>query len=74
MRLFQRHSVENIDFEVCNCCGKKLDVFDRQERFYIHKFQIGYGSVHDGNGVHLQLCCECFDKLVEQCKVNPIIE
>lgn len=74
MRLLPRRSVEKVNFEVCNCCGKKLDIFDRQQNFYIHKFQIGYGSAHDGDGVHLQLCCECFDELVKRCKVNPIIE
>ncbi len=74
MRLFPRRSVEKVNFEICNCCGKKLGIFDRQQNFNIHKYLIGYGSAHDGYGVHLQLCCDCFDKLVEQCKVNPIIE
>jgi len=60
--------------KVCNHCGKELDIFDRQEDFTIHKQQIGYGSIHDGDGVHLQLCCDCFDEFVEDCKVNPIEE
>lgn len=59
--------------ERCNKCGKKLDVFDLQEDFLIHK-KIGYGSVHDGDRVHLKLCCSCFDELVSQCAIDPIIE
>lgn len=61
------------DNKVCNQCGKELDFWDIQENFTIHS-QIGYGSIHDGDDVHLQLCCDCFDKLVEDCKVNPIME
>ena len=60
--------------EVCNYCGKELDIFDKQENFVIHNQQIGYGSVHDGDSAYLRLCCDCFDKLVSECKVNPIIE
>lgn len=58
--------------KICNHCGKELDIFDCQEDFTIHKQQIGYGSIHDGDNVHLQLCCDCFDKLVDDCRVNPI--
>lgn len=59
---------------ICNYCGKELDFYDFQGDFTIHKQQIEYGSIHDGDSVHLQLCCDCFDKLVEDCKVNPIDE
>lgn len=58
---------------VCNYCGKELDVFDLQQDFFIHT-RIGYGSIYDGDFVRLQLCCDCFDKLVGACKVSPIIE
>lgn len=61
------------DNKVCNRCGKELDFWDIQEDFTLHS-RIGYGSIYDGDGVHLQLCCDCFDKLVEDCKVNPITE
>lgn len=56
---------------VCNLCGKELDIFDTQENFTIHK-RIGYGSVHDGEQVHLRLCCDCFDRLVDECVVSPV--
>lgn len=61
------------DKKVCNHCGRELDVFDLQQDFTIHK-KIQYGSSYDGCQVHYQLCCDCFDKAVEQCKVNPIKE
>ena len=66
---------EGLDLEkqICNHCGKELDVFDLQQDFTIHR-KIEYGSSYDGCIVHLQLCCDCFDKTVEACKVNPITE
>lgn len=37
---------------------------------------IGYGSKHDGDIIDLDICCDCFDvlidKLAKQCKINPI--
>lgn len=59
---------------VCNMCGKELDIFDRQENFTIKRERIGYGSVHDGDGLDMRLCCSCLDKLVESCAVDPVIE
>lgn len=61
------------DKKVCNLCGKELDIFDRNENYTIHK-HIGYGSIHDGDNVHLQLCCGCFDKTIDACMVSPIEE
>ena len=58
---------------ICNHCGKELDFFDLQNDFSIHK-RIGYGSVHGGDDVHMRLCSDCFDKLVEECEVSPIEE
>ena len=55
---------------VCNLCGKHLDFFD-EHQFYIYT-EVGYGSVHDGEELKLDLCCECMDKLIESCKVSPI--
>lgn len=68
---FGQHSPKN--GRVCNHCGKELDFFDRQEDFSIHK-QIGYGSIHDGDIVCMRLCCDCFDKLIDECCVSPIEE
>ncbi len=57
--------------EICNYCGKEMDLYDTLQSFTIHRM-VGYGSVHDGETVNLRLCCECFDKIVGGCKVSPI--
>lgn len=59
------------DKKVCNRCGKELDFFDCQEDYSIHK-HVGYGSKLDYCIVDLQLCCECFDRLVEECVISPV--
>ena len=56
----------------CNYCGKEMDFFDLQEDFTIHK-TIGYGSGYDGETVELHMCCSCFDKIVSECKICPIV-
>lgn len=58
----------------CNHCGRVLDFWDLQEDLTIHKDNLGYGTQHDGDSVHLQLCCDCFDKLVGECAIDPITE
>lgn len=61
----------------CNMCGKEFDFWDEQENFCF-EYQIGYGSVHDGENLSLNLCCDCFDKVIDmiapQCKINPLSE
>lgn len=56
---------------ICNKCGKALDIFDKQEDFTIEK-ELGYGTIHDGSSLRLHLCCECMDKLISECKISPI--
>lgn len=62
---------------LCNVCGKELDEYDEQEHFGLHT-RVGYGSKHDCSDVDLDFCCDCFDKLMDklvpQCKINPITE
>ncbi len=58
---------------VCNLCGKELDFWDVQEDFTLHR-HVGYGSGYDGEVIKLRLCCECFDHIVDECKVSPIEE
>lgn len=55
----------------CNGCGRELDFWDLQQNFTIHK-RVEYGSIYDGSLVDLRLCCECFDSLVQACKLPPI--
>jgi len=55
-------------------CGKDFDIWDNQEDFALYR-NVGYGS--DGCKIELDLCCNCFDKLVREyivpnCKINPI--
>lgn len=49
----------------CNMCGKDFDEFDIQNNFGIHK-KVLYGSNFDGGVINLDLCCDCFDKLMEE--------
>ena len=56
----------------CNLCGEEFDLFDQQEGYSIHK-KVGYGSTHDGEEIKLDLCCKCFDKIVDACAVSPVV-
>ena len=58
---------------VCNLCGKELDFWAAQEDFTLHS-HVGYGSGYHGEVSKLRLCCECFDHIVDECKVSPIEE
>lgn len=57
--------------KVCNRCGKILDFFDKQQNFFIHT-KLGYGSIFDGETVYYQLCCDCIDKVINECVIQPI--
>ena len=48
----------------CAMCGRKFELHDKFANFNFEK-QIGYGSVHDGKTLKINLCCECFDRLAE---------
>lgn len=67
------------DFEptICNMCGKTFDEWDYQENFCFDT-HIGYGSRYDLNRLRLNLCIDCFDKVLDfilpQCKENPLSE
>lgn len=50
----------------CDMCGKKFTEFDIQEGFGIHHRYIGYGSKFDESSIDIDLCCECFDKVMEK--------
>lgn len=62
----------------CNVCGKTVEqVFENQMSISIHD-RVGYGSKHDGSMLDLDICPDCFDKLIdsfaEKCAINPIKE
>ncbi|MEG0570471.1 MAG: hypothetical protein RR497_02380 [Oscillospiraceae bacterium] len=54
-----------------------MDMWDEQEYFCIDR-TIGYGSKYDGCRVKFQLCCDCFDKVLDiaapLCKESPITD
>ncbi len=62
--------------KVCNMCDKTFDLWDNQENFCFDH-HIGYGSAHDFEHIQLNLCCQCFDKVIDwilpQCRHNPMI-
>lgn len=57
---------------ICNICGKPMNIFDKQNNFFIQNEQVGYGSEHDGTRLSLHICCECMDAIISNCLVNPI--
>ena len=49
----------------CDLCGKFLNEYDEQENFGFHYNNIGYGSKYDGCNINIDMCCECFDKMMK---------
>ena len=47
-------------------CGKDFNEFDKQEEFGFHYPHIGYGSKDDGASTNIDLCCDCFDKMMKE--------
>lgn len=58
---------------VCNLCGKEFDIWDKQENFTIQT-DFGFGTKFDGDRLNLHLCCNCMEKIVDSCKISPVIE
>ena len=50
----------------CDLCGKELNEFDMQENFGLHYSKIGYGSKFDGKTIDIDMCCSCFDKMMDK--------
>ena len=57
----------------CNKCGKRFDIWDTQENFSIYT-RLGYGTKYDGDDLKLDLCCDCMEKLIDECIISPIKE
>ncbi len=57
----------------CNICGEEFDVFDSHENFSINKY-LGYGTKYDGDYLNLNICCDCMNKIIEDCKISPTCE
>lgn len=52
-------------------------MWDEQEDFSLYR-HIGYGSKYDGDTIQLDMCCDCFDKLMDslilKCAISPLKE
>ncbi len=57
----------------CNYCGKEFDKADMTGGMRIGHL-LGYGSIHDGNYLTLDLCSDCLDNLIDSCKISPLEE
>lgn len=57
----------------CNLCGKEFNIWDYEENFQIHTL-LGYGTAYDGDELHLRLCRDCMNEIIEDCYFSPIVE
>ena len=61
----------------CNVCGSIFDVTDEDANIGLHKIiEYGNGSKYEGRYIDLDICVDCFDKLIEKysnrCAISPI--
>lgn len=57
----------------CSLCGKQFDFWDEQENFSLNRL-LGYGTAYDSMYLNLHLCCDCMDKLINDCKISPVAD
>ena len=61
------------DRVICNICGHEIPK-DRFGYFqdYVHIDKTwGYNSDKDGENVCIDICQDCFDKIISSCKLKP---
>ena len=58
--------------KVCNVCGNEFNMYDDIDGYSIHK-KVGYGSKYDGKFMHMNICIKCMDKLIDSCRIKPVI-
>lgn len=58
---------------ICNMCGKKFDEFDVNNgcALWVHP---KFGSKYDMSRVKADFCIDCMDKLIDMCKISPVVE
>lgn len=58
----------------CTVCGKEFDEWATQENFGMDHY-CNYGSKHDEEHIKIDMCCSCFEKLMDfvipRCRQNP---
>ena len=61
----------------CTMCGKELNEYELDPTLTFDLFP-GYGSRYDMDHIHMELCWDCFDKIIDwirpQCEKDPVIE
>lgn len=50
----------------CDLCGKVFNAYDEEERFGLHYGNVGYGSRYDRCHIDIDMCCNCFDKMMKE--------
>ena len=48
----------------CDLCGKFFNAYDEEEKFGLHYSNVGYGSRYDECHIDIDMCCDCFDKMM----------
>ena len=51
----------------CDICGKELDIYDIGNEI---SNGFNYGSKYDGNFIDIELCTNCYDKIID--KILPL--
>ena len=76
MRKYQRGRDKKLTEIVCNCCGRKLALSDCILTEAVCRIEVewGYFSEKDGEIHCLDICEECYDKLIQNFAVPPKIE
>lgn len=56
---------------ICNMCGREFDRYDLEQGIGLAG-RLKYGSIYDGRKYALDLCCSCFDNIIDECVVSPL--
>ena len=79
---FKTHSKEEYEAEaaktICTMCGKPFSSWDMNLGDNRYDIFVGYPSSHDTERIQINLCVDCFDKvldtIVSMCKINPVVD
>ena len=79
---FKTHRKEEYETEaaktICTICGKPFSLWDMNLGDNRYDIFVGYPSSHDTERIQLNLCMDCFDKVLDtiipMCKINPVVD
>lgn len=64
--------VYSVDKVICNCCGKSIDIDSDIPTDYLNiKKRWGYGSSLDSKEYEMDICEDCFKKIISDFKYPP---